>query len=166
MTSQAARSGWAEILRRLQADYGTYGRIGEAVGAHENSVQNWMTKGMLPDFQRETAIASALKLPDDEVELLRKMLDLLRREYYLRRVQTHPLALGVERVSSPFRPRRVAGGGAAAQAAPAGRGYRDTEAQGAVRRRRRASVDPHGQWSTVDVRRLIGHQDEGLAEAA
>ena len=88
MTIEQARVGWAAVLRRLQADHGTYPKIGEALGVHENTVQNWMTKGMLPDFRREVAIAEVVGMTEDA---LRAILDPLRRDFFLQRSSHHPL---------------------------------------------------------------------------
>jgi hypothetical protein len=81
-------------------------------------------------------------------------LDRLRSEQFLRRLQSHPLA---PEVATPNgKPFRRSGGGAAAQAAPAGRARKRVQAQGSEARRRGRGVDPNRSRNRQDGRRLIG----------
>ena len=159
MTAADARANWNEVLRRLKAEHDTYAGIGKALGVHENSVQNWMTVGRLPDFRTVGQIAAQLKL---DADALHGVLDVLRRDYFLRRITQHPLAPEMA-TRPPFRPRRGAGGAAAAQAVPTDRGAQRPEAQAAGRRRGASRVSPHRSRNSLSGGPLIGHWPDSLA---
>jgi hypothetical protein len=133
VTIERAQSDWAEVLRRLQAEYGTYAKIGVALGVHENSVQGWITQGRLPDRGTERRIAGRLGL---DPARFHQAIDQLREEQFLQRLRQHPLAPEVEPSSKLF-PRAEAPQ-PRPTTAPTGRGARRPRPQRVDRRRPRA----------------------------